>query len=209
MRRLLTWAITITFLAAPGMVFATGYSYNFAYSNNGGYKNTFVTLPFADVGPGYDYESAIGQYLPTDIAIATYKEYGKNGWNGPTEIYDSDCRAYLQPGKTDIIGDIYLWAGTAVAPRDLQLWINHYWLDAGLTYTLRLVQIPVGITYTGPTQWGLGHGTISLPFFATDDFSQGYMFQAEITAVPEPSSLLALAGGMAGLGGFALKRRKV
>ena len=58
-------------------------------------------------------------------------------------------------------------------------------------------------SYTGPTQWTMSHenpthADIVLPYYATSDPSTGYKFRAEVTAIPEPSSLLALACGLAG-----------
>ena len=211
MRRLVISSIAVLILLAPVVAFAAGYAYQFVYVNNDGRKIPFGTVPFPDAGPGRDYETGPISTVsaPFMIALAIYKENGINGWDGPTGFYGSDDRGLLQPGQTDIIGDIYLWAGTAVTPQALQLWTDQYRLDPGLTYKLRLVQVPVGITYTGPREWGPNHGTITLPFFATDDFMKGYMFQAEITApVPEPSSLLALAGGLTGVVGYKLKRRR-
>ena len=62
------------------------------------------------------------------------------------------------------------------------------------------------MTYTGPTQWGIDHGTITLPYYANYDGLTGYHFRMEFTAVPEPSSLAALGGGVMGL--LALRRRR-
>jgi hypothetical protein len=67
--------------------------------------------------------------------------------------------------------------------------------------------------YTGPTQWSMSHDTpyhadIVLPYYATSDPSTGYKFRAEVTAVPEPSALIALMSGLAGVGGLAARRRR-
>lgn len=210
MRRLLISVVAALILAAPSAAVPVEYSYSFVYmNNNGGYKSVFATLPFADAGPGYDYELPnTTPFRPVEIALTFYKENGGDGWDGPTGFYVDDYQACLQPGQTAVVGDIYLWAGPAVTPTNLQLYIFESHLDPGLTYKLRLVQIPLGITYTGPREWGPNHGVISLPFFATDDFTKGYMFRAEITAVPEPSSLVALAGSLFGLGMFQLRRHR-
>jgi len=160
---------------------------------------------------GYDGETRYGVYVKADNA-AFYREFGRDGWDGATGLYQEDYRPHLSAGETVVIPDICVWSGKVTTPHDIVLRrIYPVFLSSeGMAYTLRLVQVPAGITYAGPTVWGPDHGLISLPYYATDDPLTGYRFEAVITAppVPEPSSLLALLAGVAGLGGLTFRRRR-
>ena len=75
---------------------------------------------------------------------------------------------------------------------------------------MECIQVPSGIT-GGPevgTIWTT-ENRVHLPFYSTSNGLTGYQFEFTLTAVPEPSSLLALVGGIAGLGGFALRRKRI
>ncbi len=188
-----------------GRCFATQYTYFFEYrTTDPGWKMSFNTWGSDSYEVGRDYPMTGGSY-PVNVGL--YKETGVQGWDGPSGFYILDARAPLAAGDT-AIQTIYLWASGQTASQNLNLYqSNSYSLSPGLTYKLSLVSLPVGIIYTGPREWGADHGTITLPFYAAEDGTTGYKFLATITAVPEPSSLLALFSGLAGVG-FAVRWKR-
>ncbi len=113
------------------------------------------------------------------INVAAYKSNGQDGWNGANGFYTSDWRTTLAAGQT-ITEDIYVWATPDTSSENIV--VSGSWSgDAGITYTLRLISIPDGITYNGPTQWTTSVNII-LPFYSTSDGTTGYRFKVEITA---------------------------
>jgi hypothetical protein len=183
------------------------YDYVFIY-DNASYADNIAFGTASGWTVGYDGEVRLSVSAKQSYC-GIYKQNGQDGWNGSTGWYEQDIRPAISAGET-VVENVYLWAGTLAPAGDLHLYqVYSPILAEGMTYSLRLVQIPVGVTYTGPTEWGPDHGTIILPFYATDNPLTGYKFEAEITApVPEPSSILALAGGIAGLGGLAMRRKR-
>lgn len=150
----------------------------------------------------------LGQYsYDKPLYVAFYKSYGVEGWNAANGFYVCDSRAALLAGqvKTE---DIYVWAAPGTSAESILLNAGGGGYDNSyVVYALKLVSTPSGITYTGPTQWTTA-ANITLPFYSTANGLAGYHFQAQFAPVPEPSSILALVGGLAGLGGFALRRRR-
>lgn len=140
--------------------------------------------------------------------VAIYKINGVDGWDSNNGFYALDVRDQLQPGQTVTVSNICVWAGPQAQGQKIYLTQFSGLLDQGLSYKLKLISVPTGINYQGPYEWGPGNVNITLPFFSTDDGTKGYKFQAVLTAVPEPSSMLALFGGITAVGGLALKRRK-
>ena len=135
----------------------------------------------------------------------------QDGWDGDTGFYGIDYRAPLASGETKT-WMIYFWALQGTTPGDLGVhWdtLSGYPLPSEMTARLEYIQKPqdvaggpdIGTVWTTPP-------TMVLPFYATTDGLTGYGFKFTLTAVPEPSSILALAGGLAGLGGMALRRRR-
>ena len=191
-------------------VSASDYNYTVYYHvGDYGPKTTFwsQTTPITDWSP-YAYPGT----PQAEINIAQYSQNGENAWNGDTGFYVADIRSPLLEGQTAVFY-FYVWARATASPQDMLFSpsLAQSRLSPGLGYALRLMQVPNGITYTGATTWGLQHGNITLPFYATDDPLTGYKFEATITApppVPEPSSILTLSGGLAALVGFALRRRR-
>jgi len=194
-----------------------GYGYNGrfvtwgALSNNMGGKFTVETFPSSTDGYDNQYWDVPldTQSHPKPFYVATYKTNGVDGWNAADGFYAVDSRSKLSAWQT-VIEDIYLWAAPSTPAEGILLWFAADAPFQGGTFTLRLVSVPNGIAYTGPTVWGLSDQYYigPFPYYSTTDGRTGYHFQAEFTAVPEPSSILALMGGIAGLGGFALRRRR-
>lgn len=139
----------------------------------------------------------------------TYHIKNQDGWLGDMGFYASDLRAALTPSESKT-WTFYVWAVPGTTPSDRwftgSLWTSD---PANLNAVLEYIQKPAGID-GGPavgTTWNAGLD-ILLPFYSTSDGQTGYGFRLTLTMVPEPSSLLALAGGMAGLGGLALRRKR-
>ena len=185
---------------------AAEYGSNIMYRcTDPGWKLFLVTSPpYTD---GYDNEMAMGDERLA-VNLAFYKQNGVHGWNRESGFYITDKLPGIQPGVTTT-DDFYLWGQPGSAVQDLHLFFDK-WVEPifspGVTYKLWLLSVPAGVDYTGPTQWGIDHGTITLPYYANYDGLTGYHFRMEFTAVPEPSSLAALGGGVMSL--LALRRRR-
>jgi len=112
----------------------------------------------------------------------------------------------LQPGGVDV--------GTA--PGVPRLYIT----DLTMFRTIRVAIDPQGQSYVWLGGQLLDHGVSSWDFpncalafqnysyVASDSYWDYIGYSAAFLPVPEPSSLLALAGGIAGLGGLALRRKR-
>lgn len=202
-------ATVLTLSVSSVIALADSYVYRFDYTSDFGHT-AFTAWP-GDSRGNDSHDVTVTSISSSGTYLLFRKQGGVEGWDANDCFLSRDARPALQAGETEVFNDLYYWAGSASAPRDvLKMGIWESVLPPGVTYRLLLVQIPTGVTYTGPTEWGPEHiGNIALPFFATDDFSKSYKFQAIITApvVPEPSSLLALACGT-GLGAIVLRRRR-
>lgn len=204
--------ILISLLIVASSQMALGqYQYGLNYESNGGIKIIFGTSDESEIGlDGGDvlWDSSIISQLDNSINLGIYKETGQEGWNGDPGFLVREMRPALQAGETAVIREIYLWAGTAVQPTDLELnMLLPPELSPGLSYRLMLMSIPDSVTYKGPTDWGPETTSIVLPFYSTDDGTTGYRFHAVITAVPEPSSVVALMAALACTGTMTLKRK--
>lgn len=158
---------------------------------------------------GYDGEHDLTLPFPSNpVHIALYKTQGVDSWDGASGFYIDDLRQALLPGQTALFNDIYLWVEPGTPSHDIVLGLVASDIDPGVTYRLSLVSLPTGVTYTGRTEWEVDDRYVTLPFYSTDDGRTGYRFRAEFTAIPEPSSLTALASALCGAGGLALRRRR-
>ena len=140
----------------------------------------------------------------------TYHVNGEDGWLGPTGFYAFDSRAPLALGESKT-WTFYVWAepGTTEAARGFSgnLWTS----DPNYIHTvMEYFQKPPGVTggpELGTTWTAPAVLTLILPFYSTSDGRTGYGFRLTLTAVPEPSSLLALSGGILGFGALRLRKR--
>lgn len=136
-----------------------------------------------------------------------YHVSGQDGWDGGTGFYMYDRRAPLQPRQTKT-WMLYIWAMPGTSPADFGCaWFQY--VDPSVAARMELVQKPSGIT-GGPalgTVWTQAPGLMTLPFYSTSDGLTGYAFKFSLTAIPEPSSLLALLAGLGGLGVMLRRRR--
>jgi len=151
-----------------------------------------------------------------DVKFAFRRDTGVDGWDGPSGWYGGQNLPTPPPGSSVVVKGLYVFAWPAFQyntfntaynagpARELDDWV----------VTLRLVKIPDGVTYSGPTEWTLDGLTQSrlvpngaLPAYKTDDPLTGYRFEIQITHVPEPSCLLALLAGLGGFGAIVRRRR--
>ena len=204
MKQITLWAVLFSLLGA--LPVSAEFNANIYYRcTDPGWK-LYINVHAGNLD-GYDNEMEMGaERKPVNLAF--YKQNGVRGWDHQTGFYVTDYLPAVQPGVATI-DDFYIWGQPGSAVQDLHLffdnWLKHA-LSPGVTYKLWLLSVPQGVTYTGPTQWGIDHGTITLPYYANYDGLTGYHFRMEFTAVPEPSSLAALGSGMMGL--LALRRRR-
>ena len=200
-KQITLWAVLFSLLGA--LPASAEYGSNIMYRcTDPGWKLFLVTSPpYTD---GYDNEMAMGDERLA-VNLAFYKQNGVHGWNRESGFYITDKLPGIQPGATTT-DDFYLWGQPGSAAQDFSMSKVLANTTEGVTYKLWLLSVPAGVDYTGPTQWGIDHGTITLPYYANYDGLTGYHFRMEFTAVPELSSLAALGGGMMAL--LALRRRR-
>ncbi|MEI6915905.1 MAG: PEP-CTERM sorting domain-containing protein [Armatimonadota bacterium] len=159
---------------------------------------------------GWDGERLWPLTRQDSVYALFWRQSGVNGWNGPTGYFVNDFRGPVAPGQTKIVDNLYLWAEPEVPqqPLVLQPLLLYFGPDI-LSYKLRLVSVPAGITYNGPYVWYGIHGDIMLPYYSSADGSTGYRFQAEISTVPEPSVLVTLFAGLMGVASVWRRQRAV
>jgi len=161
----------------------------------------------SDLSDSYDALAILGTGWNAGVYHAQI-----DGWDGTDGFYRNDYRAPLLPGESKS-WVVYFWAANGSTPSNASLGFN-WSLNSGpdVVGKVEYIQAPQGIV-GGPevgTVWTTaGDHWVQLPYYSTSDGLTGYAFKLTLTAVPEPSSILALAGGIAGLGGFVLRRRKV
>ncbi len=145
-------------------------------------------------------------------------------WEGPTGFYPGDFRGPIPAGGSKTWSDIYLWDQNypLSTPGQDSFGIYSPWSSCPMGCTAHIVldQIPASVNWTGPTDFWVdlsqtaGKGVyITLPIATLTDPSQVLTQGTEMSItvyapVPEPSSALPLVGGMIGMMGFPLRRRK-
>lgn len=184
-------ALALLTSAASVPAFALAYSYRIYCSGNAGGASiqSWPFWPNALRGLG-SYDVATAPNYPSQTHLAIYKRRGMDDWSTDVTFLSQDARLSLQAGQADVVNDIYYRTGVMSTTEILKFGINAS-VPHGTIYALRLKQIPNGVSYIGPTEWGPNYsGTINLPVYMTDNPLTGYKFQVEIAAplVPEPST---------------------
>ena len=152
--------------------------------------------------------------------VGVYHEQDEGEWSDDSGFYSTDMRAPLQlkPGESKT-WVFYLWADPSYpqGPSGDHLELDWGWYQpspdfSNMNYVLTYVAPAQGVT-NGPT---VGksvllnenpQGTWRLPVYRTEDGRTGYVFSLTATVIPEPSSLLALLAGVAGIGGVVWRRK--
>jgi len=153
------------------------------------------------------------------VFAATYHSSVSDGWTGPDGFYQQDIRgsAPSTPGESKSI-QIYVWATPYVPANNDTIWLAYRFNSAdfppreSLSFRLTLRAKPQSIS-EGPevgNTWELlvPEGEIELPIYRTDNGLTGYQFELTATAVPEPSSILAMLCGVGGMAGPILRRKQ-
>ncbi len=181
---------------------------------------------FFGARPGYqDGYDGLPVFTTWDRAGAFMLLYRTNGpdWSGPSGLYGEDRESPIPDGGSHTWWDIRLWAYNYTPPygngdRVGTDYVNDVPAPVGYWGQLVLDYVPAHLNWTGETQWYFplwsngGYGVPALPCPITDDpFSPDNVTRMHLTVytynpVPEPSSLLALVAGLAGVG-WRLRRR--
>ena len=203
---------------------AVGYAPNVVLlwypSGQGWSAQTSVTLS-SSYTMGYDGEPCLAPaawYDSQDTIWARFwREAGVDGWNAVTAWCPEQRVPVPARGGSVVVGGLYAWQGLSYQYDAFTIFYTHAAVASPSEWrrTLRLVHVPDGVAYSGPFQWDLPLATTKggdyiavLPAYRTDDPLTGYRFEIEIEhVIPEPSSLLALVFGLAGLGVVMRRRR--
>ena len=165
---------------------------------------------------GYDGQSPVELDGISGVLVKLYRT-----WGGSPAFYTSDYESPIPAGESKIWSDIWLWSQnyTPVLGSQTRIWIDReFAAPSGYWGRLFLDYVPDGLDWAEPWYYDfpLDDGGISsflLPVPITDNpYDPMQVTRMHLTVyttpIPEPSSLLALGGGLIGLAGLALRRRR-
>ncbi len=159
--------------------------------------------PYDNYWGGIDWSARKG-------GAAAFYRTAAQGWDGPEGIYTADIRSHIAPGASKTWDGVYAWVNGVEMPGSVTPYVVRPLLPdlEGLQARLVLDYVPPHLGYTGPTEFelDLNYTLVPLPVPNVTDPLLGTRMHITVTMVPEPSSLLALSAGLAGMAG-ALRRR--
>jgi hypothetical protein len=211
----LTLALAATSVAWPG---PTSWFFRWSDAYGGGVPTSYGTYWAGSDGYdlGLDYRAQPDAATP----VAYYVRHVQGPeWSGPSGWYMADVRAPLLPGETKTWDEIYVWVwGAGYAWSEVRLRIRptadpSYHPPADWRYTLCLDHVPSSVSYSGPWEWDIdpaGETWVVLPVYLGMAGTDGYRMHFSVTAIPEPSSLVAAGLGlmMVGLGLRRARRQR-
>jgi hypothetical protein len=152
---------------------------------------------------------------PSDHAyMMTYHQNGPD-WSGPTGFYADDYHSALLGDRTSTTWfDIYLWVQDSWDHGDRITYRVYPYIPSEVPpwYTVRLYldYVPASAQWTGPREFEISttaYTQIELPIVAVSNPLDGVRMSFTV-AVPEPSSLTALAFGALAVGMLRRRRRR-
>ena len=159
---------------------------------------------------GYDGQPG-AWFSGSGIGIAHRRQAGPN-WSGPEGFYWEDYESPIPAGGSHTWNDIYLWAQDYAVPgHTADIGFGLEFPPPGYTAHVVLDYVPESLHWTGQTDFWLDltqSSIITLPVPQVADPLEGTRIHITVYAVPEPGALIVLAGGLAGLGTGALRRRR-
>ncbi len=165
---------------------------------------------------GYDWYDSdlVGIDLSTRKGVgAAFHRTAAQGWDGPEGFYQDDIRTHIAPGASKTWDGIYAWVNGVEVPGNVTPYVVSPLLPdlGGLQARLVLDYVPPHLGYTGPTEFelDLNYTLLPLPVPNVTDPLLGTRMHITVTMVPEPSSLLALSAGLAGMAGVIRRRSAV
>jgi len=182
-----------------------------------GYFWTIITRVGASSTAVDGYDGQPVYYPPaesTGCAVLLYRENGAN-WSGPTGFYPIDLTSPLSDGSSYTWNNIYMWAQNYTVPGGVgQLMISPDYPVAPSYYNFQLVldYVPEYMNWTGPRvfEFRRGGGLFNVPIPTVTNPLDGVRMHLTVYAgpIPEPSSLLTLAGAALTTAGFAWRKRR-
>ncbi|MCE5322820.1 hypothetical protein LLG46_05820 [bacterium] len=209
------YILIIALLILPNAGFSSVSDWQWSFSHS----RFFGTSTGAN--DGYDGLDILTPENWSGCLIGFYHQLGVSGWTGTTGFYVNDIRAPLgmTPG-TSKTWRIYLWADPDYPSQSIGLsWfpssgISQEVLDT-IEFRMTYIRSAVGVSdaHTVGEYWILndypdGGGTGSFTTCHVENGLDGYIFDLTATVIPEPSGLLALVCGLAGISGIAWRRNK-
>lgn len=154
------------------------------------------------------------------IFVQLYRSHS-SAWGGATGFYAEDFeRTPIPAGTSKTWWDFYLWSQNHSPATDEIVVRNGYEIlspphsvapPAGYIGHLVIDQVPAGVTWTGPMDYWfdmtINHQSFLMPIAEVSNPLDGTRFHLTVYT-PEPSSILALLAGVAGMGGMVLRGRR-
>ena len=203
----------------------------FAYDFWSWYFDATISDPSADSSPMSEFGANLyasdnydlGDYqIETDgitsaIYAATYHNTD-DGWLGTTDFYCKDARLLPTQVGDSKTWNIYVWATPNVSDIYTTIYASCFmimpeYMPDNYSFTLKLVAKPDSVLdgQSLGQYWNLSDPrgvSLELPIYRTDNGLTGYKFEFSATVIPEPSSLLALLSGLAGIGSMAWRMKR-